>query len=795
MRPKAEQCRRTTLIAAMSALAGAPLLSAVSSAKSARSNDPPTFPDRKHAMAASISANVELIRIGGFSTAGDGGGALYKRAASAPRHALWFQSADGAFWEWSDVLLDVRMAGAVGDGVWDRGRNWSFSGTDDTVAIQNAINAHCYFRLADAVWFPGKAFRTTAPLHAFYGTNHVSVRLLGSGLPHPGGAGRPLILCDFSNAPGISCQGVMGFTIRGLGLVGRNFGWIAKHDLGGSEPKLDDTIASNWVDPALAANAASQTAPYAGLAIDPYLGPHEHGRYPKVELPSFLKESTSAVSSDIAIEDCYIGGFVVGVVDQPGGIEGNGDFLKLRRCFLEANQYGISIGNRESRNVLRDSVTSVRQYCLETTNTHGARRGKMHGVSLNCAVDATIHLFQFGAFHSGPLIFKSMYAEGLWRLGDFDPDPLAESSIAFEDCQFSLNGQHVNGPRGVPATVMGGYRSGHQIAVQFRNTTFFGYPSVLPLLFDSQSLTADGLYCRSNNGAVPEGNFRGVGFRSAVYQRFASNATADGLILYDGMSRTGRMRLKFAQYDVDAGRADRNNVSNRIEGPSQLSSSRNRCACTYVQRLVESAQPDGEGVWLPKSANLLEKARLSNVAISSRTVSFSLPADWRTPVSLAYRGPLPGDVIIDQGTGSVLFVRTQIAASGMVVAELQNNYVSRDRGWSYSMRMPIDFKSGNLVIVNSRLYTPTKALRADIVKGEHASSNAGCADGTNDFITNDLAVGDYLYIDIARDAPFTQEGSLVVSVNAGSLTFRGDADYTAARKRFGIFIRPGARDT
>jgi hypothetical protein len=90
------------------------------------------FPDRANAVAALIDAGVTHVRTAAFATAGDGGGALYRRAASAPAHALQFQSADGAFWELVPEAgaVNVRQAGAVGDGV-----------TDDHRAFLDAIEA------------------------------------------------------------------------------------------------------------------------------------------------------------------------------------------------------------------------------------------------------------------------------------------------------------------------------------------------------------------------------------------------------------------------------------------------------------------------------------------------------------------------------------------------------------------------------------------------------------------------------------------------------------------------------
>lgn len=61
-------------------------------------------------------------------TAGTGGGAVYRRAASEPSHPGKIQSNDGAWWEIDEPQITPNMLGAVGDG-----------STDDTVAVENAL--------------------------------------------------------------------------------------------------------------------------------------------------------------------------------------------------------------------------------------------------------------------------------------------------------------------------------------------------------------------------------------------------------------------------------------------------------------------------------------------------------------------------------------------------------------------------------------------------------------------------------------------------------------------------------
>lgn len=73
------------------------------------------FATRAAAVAASISADATFIRTAGYSTAGDGGEALYKRVTSLSGATNGFQSADGAWWQYADAIYNAAAFGAFPD--------------------------------------------------------------------------------------------------------------------------------------------------------------------------------------------------------------------------------------------------------------------------------------------------------------------------------------------------------------------------------------------------------------------------------------------------------------------------------------------------------------------------------------------------------------------------------------------------------------------------------------------------------------------------------------------------------
>lgn len=80
-----------------------------------------------------IALGVTGVTTLGYTEAGDGGGALYKRVGTEPGHPGKFQSADGAWWELASTTVTPQMFGAKGDGVTND--------TDAFNAVAEYINA------------------------------------------------------------------------------------------------------------------------------------------------------------------------------------------------------------------------------------------------------------------------------------------------------------------------------------------------------------------------------------------------------------------------------------------------------------------------------------------------------------------------------------------------------------------------------------------------------------------------------------------------------------------------------
>jgi|TARA_B100002003_G_scaffold205199_1_gene198475 hypothetical protein len=71
------------------------------------------------AEAARPPASIKALRLAGYFSAGDGGGAVYRRVASEPSHEGKLQTVDGTWWELAETRISPLMFGALGDGVTD----------------------------------------------------------------------------------------------------------------------------------------------------------------------------------------------------------------------------------------------------------------------------------------------------------------------------------------------------------------------------------------------------------------------------------------------------------------------------------------------------------------------------------------------------------------------------------------------------------------------------------------------------------------------------------------------------
>ena len=739
--------------------------------------------------AATIGADINYIRIAGYTTVGDGGGARYKRVRSQPGHALFLTSNGGTvFWEFADRILTPEMGGAKGDASFSAGTASSWTGTDNTVALQNVLDAHTYFNIADRVSFrkANAIYRTTGPLHCGYGVNTFkTTHIEGPGRAIDQGFEGPIILCDFSNAPGMTVNGGRDVLVVGLSFRGRLWDWMANNGMGNlPSASIDDTLGSNWIGratggPAVSANADTQYTPYAAVAIDPYMGPGPSPAYPNVTVPSYAggpvaQYNRGFASSNTKFLNCDFEGFVCACAVQPCDSDANGDFTRFENCVFRYVKTGIAIGNTQSRQVHVEDCSFAFVFCLFDSVTYGRQNGKFGGPIIGCDAGNIISIFNIVSTSiSGPFSVMNFYMEAGWKIGNIASGSAAENGITFYDCQFSFDGQ--TDQRGVPGMMLTGTNQAQNL--RFIGGTFGNYASVCMLDFPWSDIIFEGTAFSPQTEAMRT---------ASAYMCLASNATAQGVIFHNnGYGSTRSLqRMKFLLENADT-LAD---GSAQIMGPRQvIGTNWPFCGCAYAEKLVEFSGIDGEGTWNPPRTSFIDKTQITSCRLVDKTLVFTMPGGT-TMVHQFINGPLNGDVLLDSLSGSVFFVRSVTGTT--VTAVLQNNYKASGGG-HYSQPVAFSTSTGNFYCLNSRYYTPTFYTQGDFTSGSASISSVGNAVASNFWVTTDIKVGDYIWNDDTRNGLLTTgtgNGKLT-AVTADTLTMAGNANLTSARQRLGIFIR------
>lgn len=662
--------------------------------------------------------------------------------------------------------LSVKDFGAVGNGI-----------ADDTAAIQAAINAAIYngvgqtSGIKQTVYIPAGKYLISDTIQLGYGTSFNSVVVEGDGYRYRtennfDGTG---IIVTFSDRPAFNFQGSRGSVLRGVGITGLLVNYIESNQMGGiGTPVINDTIAANWNDPALAATQDSRYAPYAAITIDAYSGNRPAVSYPDVTYPAFLgavAQYNKNFSSDVLIEDVYVQGFTVAVANQPCDADGNGDFTLLRRCYFERCKWGVSVGNTQSRNVRIEAMKASSMYAVFTNNQHGRQQGKFGGEIADLSIFGAINIFQFGSFYAGPITFTNLYGELLWRLGDQTATSTNEHPYIFNGCEFRFGSQ--DDTRGVPATVLGG--AANVGSFVFDGCVFEGYPSVLS--FNYNGLVFSG------------GTFFRVDTRTNPYQQFAHNATCGGLVTFQiNNPEYSDMRVKI--YNLD---------TNAVEGVTARTAlwskgTRKNCIPFYAMNVKATDEVYDSFVSTTKYFTGAEnKSVFSSLTLVNKTLTgtFTARADWQ----FMNLGPLPGDVIWDDATGMVFFVRSRTTTT--FIAEAQNNYKSNGSG-GFNTITAFSTTVGNLYIRNSRIYTPQYYMRGDTTSGSTTITNVARDDGFSAWFNSQIAVGDAFAIRPTQDNWLSEATPFIAARDQSvpSITLVASTGLrTQVRYRFNAFIR------
>lgn len=387
-----------------------------------------SFSTRSSAAAATIPAGVTTVQTLAYATMGDGGGARYIVTASTTFYQ--FQSADGRRWDLDKYQpINVAMFGAKGDAAYNQ-TTMAVTGTDDTTAIQNAID-WCLRSGVAELSLTGK-HKTSNTLHLGWGDAFYTIRLNGaaSAGSYAGTTAGSAIFPTATDRPAINIQGGRGSGVVGVTIYGQNYRHFWDNVYVSATANNFSSIPSDWLAAGLRVSGTTpggiqRYSPYAAITIDAYADVQPSGGYPAVVYPAWTGLSTQygkLLSSETTIQGCRIHGFGAAVVQSPNGPL-QGDFLRVRECEIGECVYGMSVGNHQSRNVEFRNITYVGLHTVLSNAVFGSQVGVFGGPIENISGGQSYQFCDFqSASYTQPITIKDLYFESQVRVGNVGPN-------------------------------------------------------------------------------------------------------------------------------------------------------------------------------------------------------------------------------------------------------------------------------------------------------------------------------------------------------------------------------------
>ena len=430
-----------------------------------------------------------------------------------------YNQIDDIIYKRSFDIVNVKMFGAVGDGI-----------TDDTLAIQAAID-FCLRELNGTsrikkIYLPSGRYLISDTIHLGRGEAFRSIHFYGDGRKYRGenGFGGTAIFSNFSDRPIINSQGLRKSQISGLTIVGALAPfYLSSYDRGFA--KFDE---STWEDPSAHENAYSVTAPYAGISVDGYCGVQPTIHYPG---------SYGRVASDeTIIDDVEILGVAVCVVTHTSGSDGNGDYLRMSRCTLSNSKYGYSVTQTQARSMGMDTCSFRNLFTCITNNNHGSKSGRFSATIINTGFDRSVNIIDIG-FQEAAIAFEGCYGELLGRIGYYTySGSSAVYPTKFSNCEFKL--AEFNSPEnGIP--------NYHLFCNSFAQILFENSVIRVHKYLNINALIAsiDGLKIYQSVSNFP------------IHDRYVMNSTG-GLIMNPGVNLGGHFNIQSRLVNLNTGNKD-----------------------------------------------------------------------------------------------------------------------------------------------------------------------------------------------------------------------------------------------
>lgn len=252
---------------------------------------------------------------------------------------------------------------------------------------------------------------------------------------------------------GLGLQQCKGCTVKNIAFLG---GYLRAGKL--TQLQVDTLRRSDWLD---GVHSDNRTSPYAGIAIDPFGDPswYDEQSYKKYSTLAgyYLPGMGRPGSTDIDIQNCTFNQFIVGIVVSPSPQQ-NAEEIKVSNYSFENCMSGYAQCQAQSKANLLD-----RGQCWGQVHTifDMANFGfpSAFGVTMpwvdNLNIAGFVYQLVAGTTINFNAQFQRIYAEGLYRLGDFynwppnhgGIDPLeVRGGLTFISCDLNFQTETVGVP-------------------------------------------------------------------------------------------------------------------------------------------------------------------------------------------------------------------------------------------------------------------------------------------------------------------------------------------------------------
>lgn len=381
----------------------------------------------------------------------------------------------------------VEDFGAVGDGV-----------TDDTEAIQSAIDAAIASTSIHTVRFMAKNYKISGPLICYklsvdsYTTFNID--LIGDVNANAGvGTRCTKITCTHKDTFAIGFQNARSCLVKNILIVGaysytKTFKEIAEGDKNDwSATGVRDEISS----------------PYAGIVVDPFgTSILEDGGYPG--LSSYYKDS-AAGSSGVSVENCYISNFIVGFAVSTNGTTPNAESINIYNSRIYLTKVALSYGQSQTRGCKVEDCSIFSCMTVIDGLSYGDGTGSPPVVN-NILVSKAKNIVNI-PINRGTFNGNEIYAEDTWKIGIITGDKIAR----FSGCTFKLNYGNASDFVKAPDTYIGGGGKASFYSCDFTKSGDQNYNAIF------QNITASFFNCNFESKAPYNSTVSSINFYDCTF--------------------------------------------------------------------------------------------------------------------------------------------------------------------------------------------------------------------------------------------------------------------------------------